>query len=223
MIKDLPREPGRGIIAFADRVKAEVLSKPPAQKAEEYDAITAYALKFCEKYKIPTKLPGGQPNGFDTMAQVINYIVNQRSTILAKGVDAEVDRLLIEYDANIGETFGVARLNAEEKKKIHEHLSKIRELIESSDLSPRKKNALSDRLNALAKEVDSHGTGTDRFFAFVADLGFSMGEFGKNAKPLSDEVRGLIQSISRARARQEGVSLPKGDEPLTLPRPTDIE
>jgi hypothetical protein len=95
----------------------------------------------------------------------------------------------------------------------------MRAIIESSPLSVRKKNALYARLNNLAREVDAHGTRTDQFFAFAGDLAFVLGDMATKAKPFLEEVRETLRVVSRARARQEGVSLPAGDEPLHLPSP----
>lgn len=117
------------------------------------------------------------------------------------------------------ESFGIARLNSEEKKKIHEHISRIREILETSDLSERKKNKLFERLNNLAQEVDTQGTLTDRFFAFAGDVAFVLGDMTTKAKPLTDEVKEMLRIVARSRARQEGISLPPGDEVLRLPSP----
>jgi hypothetical protein len=225
LVRELPFEPARAIVLFCDRVLSMVVNRPSEKRAgkpEDFAAITTFALKFCAKYKIPVDLPLKGPNTYEHMSQVIGTISSNRSKILSGVIDAEIDNILIEYDTGVGETFGLARLNTDEKKKMHEHIGAIRQLIEASDLSDRKKNALYDRLNDLAKEVDKHGTSTDRFFAFVSNLGFVLGEFGANSKPLFDEVSGMIQSVSRARARQEGISLPAGDEPLRL-SPPDAE
>jgi hypothetical protein len=226
LAQGLPIHPARAIVVFSDRVLAKVINPHPNQrpgKPEDFAAITAFTLKFCSKYQIPVELPPSGPNVYDHMAQIIAQINGQRSRILNGVIDSEIDSLLSDYDSGVGDTFGIARLNAEEKKKIHEHIENIRALIESSDLSDRKKKRLFDKLSELTKEVDAHGTPTDRFFGFVSELGFVLGEFGQNTRPLFREVRGMIQSISRARARQENISLPPGDEPLRLPMPEDNE
>jgi hypothetical protein len=116
---------------------------------------------------------------------------------------------------------GYAILTADEKKSIHSHIEKIRTIIEKSGLEDRKKNSLFDSLVGLLKEVNRNGTRTDRFFAFVSDAGFYAGEFADNAKPLFQELRGLLHEVTRARARTEGIKLPPGDEILSLPTPTN--
>lgn len=227
LLMDLPGEPPRAIVVFADKVVKKVTKTIPDKRpgtTDDYAAISSFILKFCSKYNIDVDLTvASNLSVYEHMNQMVQKIVAKRHEILSTVIDTEIDRFILQYDSKLGETFGVAKLTADEKKRIHAHLDKIRSLIESSDLPERKRNALFDRLNQLAREVDSVGTGTDRFFSFMGDLGINLGEFGKNAKPLFDEARGMIQSISRARARQEGVSLPPGDEPLMLPNPDKTE
>jgi hypothetical protein len=74
----------------------------------------------------------------------------------------------------------------------------------------------------LSKWVKNrNGTRTDRFFAFASELGFSIGQFTKDAKPAIDELKDMLKIVSKARARHEGLKLPAGDEILLLPEPTE--
>jgi hypothetical protein len=119
------------------------------------------------------------------------------------------------------ETFGLARLNEEERAKIHAHIDNVRAIIGTSILSDRKKNALYERLNRLAGEVNAHGTRTERFFSFMGDIAFVMGDMAEKAKPLFKEVKEMMRIVARSRARQEGISLPPGDDVILLPKPDD--
>jgi hypothetical protein len=116
-------------------------------------------------------------------------------------------------------TFGYTVLSKEEKTLIQKHIEKIREIIESSKLEDRKKNALFDDLTKLDRDVNRNGTRTDRFFAFASELGFCAGDFAKQAKPLFDEVKAILKIVTRARARDENIQLPSNGEILSLPEP----
>lgn len=122
-------------------------------------------------------------------------------------------------EAATAKTFGYAVLDPEEKTQLHEHIEKIRSIIENSKLDDGKKNSLFQHLSALILEVNRNGSRTDRFFAFATEVGFCLGDFGKNAKPLFEEVSSLIRVVTGARARREGIQLPPGGEILSLPRP----
>lgn len=155
---------------------------------------------------------------------VTKSIILSEPKLFESKTKLEIDEIIGRYISNIDEdSFGFAKLNSQEKNKIYEHISRIRLLIEASDLPDRKKNALFERLSSLAGEVDQYGTRTDQFFAFMGDVAFVMGDMTKKAKPLIDEVKDMMKILSRSRARQEGVSLPPGDETVLLPPPEDGE
>jgi hypothetical protein len=121
--------------------------------------------------------------------------------------------------AATAKTFGYAVPDANEKAAILKHIEKIRSLIEQSQLEDRKKNSLFEYLSALTLEVNRNGTRTDRFFAFASEVGFCLGQFVQETKPVFDEVKDVLRIITRARARQDGVKLPPGEEVLSLPQP----
>jgi hypothetical protein len=65
----------------------------------------------------------------------------------------------------------------------------VRSIIQKSKIADRKKNALFERLSDLEREVNTHGTRTDRFFAFAGDVGFVLGDMANKAKPLIVESK----------------------------------
>jgi hypothetical protein len=118
---------------------------------------------------------------------------------------------------NLDNAVGYAALTPEEKKDCHKHLSKIRDIIEASDLDDRKKNNLFDHISQLSREIDKNGTRTDRFFAFASDFAFVMGDFARKAEPLTKELKSILRIVTKARARKEQTKLPAGDEVMQLP------
>jgi hypothetical protein len=126
-----------------------------------------------------------------------------------------------EIRRNIDESAGYAVLSNEEKEAVHSHLDKIRVIISDSQLGDRKKNRLSGLVNDLAAEVDRIGTRTDAFFSLMGEVGLHLGEFGENSRPLWNEVRETMKIVLRSRARKEDISLPPGEEVLSLPIPEE--
>jgi hypothetical protein len=144
-------------------------------------------------------------------AYVAEIMGNYRSVMKQKAKAA--------LDGEIAQAPGYAVLDGDEKKEIHDHIAKIRSIIEGSSLDDRKKNSLLGRLNDLAREVDRNGTRTDRFFAFAGELSFYIGQFAKNAKPAIDETKAILRIIWRARERHDGTKLARPDDVLLLPEP----
>jgi hypothetical protein len=230
--KNLPKNPSEAILLLAARIEEKIIEpETHVGTALEYRAIARFIVRFCEKFDLPINFKGISVAGIDLddEGDALNFLEKHvealqkfESSLEDRKADAEIENLLSKYETALpGEVFGLARLNADEKKKVHAHLQKIRTVISESALSDRKKNALFDRVNGLAKEVDAHGTQTDRFFAFAGDVGFVLGDMAKKAKPLLHEVKEVLRIVSRSRARQEGISLPPGDEVLQLAPPEE--
>jgi hypothetical protein len=222
---DLPPDPSEAIIKFASSIRQDVLNvSPRPAKPEDYTAIASFILKFIDKYSLSINLSKlDSDSDLNLVMKLLSRIEAYRKTMVREATDAQVTDLLIKYDSfATRESFGLAHLNTDEKKKIHESIGRIRSILETSTLSDRKKNALYDRLNELAREVDASGTMTDRFFALAGDIGFVMGDVAEKAKPLLREVKEVLRIVTRARARQEGISLPPGDEVLRLPAPDEL-
>ncbi|MBG0812060.1 hypothetical protein IY145_22215 [Methylosinus sp. H3A] len=226
LTKELPRDPKLAILQFARTVRAYCRKISP-NKLEQKDAVAIFLFyaKFIRRFDIYVDFSIDtdrvQSVAQDAVTEVTDRIISNEAKILEASISSEVDDVISVFSASVDDDgFGVARLNSQEKQKIHDHLSNIRNLIEESEISQKKKNALFDRLNSLVSEVDAYGTRTDRFFAFLGDIAFVAGDMTKKAKPLFDEVKDMMKIVSRSRARQEGVSLPPGDETVLLPPPT---
>ena len=107
----------------------------------------------------------------------------------------------------------------DEKAEIHSLINNIREIVEQSNLKKEKKNAIFTKLNSLEAEVDRVGTRMDAFFGLFVDAALALGQGAENAKPFLDEVRKIIEAIMKAKAREEGTSLPGPVERILLDKP----
>ena len=225
MIFDLPAEPKAALSLFRSRQNdwTDLLRQGDFGQ-ENYDETLEAVLLFYFRV-VPKAFPDKNITIFqklsaeDRLSKYEDIIDQYLNSVKKENVSDAIDNILKSFEAQEIETFGLAYLNNEEKKRVHDNIEKIRNIIGDGSLSDRKRNALYERLNALAKEVDLHGTSTDRFFAFMADAAFAVSGMTKNAKPFLDEVKDMIKTVGRSRARKEGVSLPPGDEILQLPSP----
>jgi hypothetical protein len=220
--KNLPSDPDVALVTFADKINKYYESMQGILEDDDAIFVIRFVRLFTKKFGVSVAIEYPNDGSPDEQAMaIIEQILEAKPNLVAKKVDEEVEALLAEYSTTQNDTFGLARLNDEEKKKILHGLEKIRQIIEVSDLSDRKKNALFERLTDLIREVNTHGTRTDRFFAFAGDVGFVLGDMTKRAKPLVDEVKEVLRVLSRSRARQEGISLPPGDEVLRIAPPEE--
>ncbi|MBU3889232.1 hypothetical protein FM996_04135 [Methylosinus sporium] len=221
LTSNLPSDPGSAFVIFAERVFSIFEA---GRRIGSPDAVRIYLFykTFASRFNLDIVIDDLDSVTDHNIKGISNNILGNRVKFVKGYVSSEINEMIDQISTNFDGSFGVARLNEQEKQKIRDHLEKIRRLIDESGLPVRKKNALFERLNALAQEVDQYGTRTDRFFAFMSDVAFVAGDMAKKSKPLIDEVKDMIKVVSRSRARQEGVSLPPGDEPILLPPPENI-
>lgn len=155
---------------------------------------------------------------FKSESLTLTYMIDKHNSLaLQESVKSTAHDFFDDYFGKGNYDFGFAVLDKSEKLEIHGHLNRIRELIDSSDLSTRKKNRLFQKLSKLAAEVDKNGTDTDAFFAFLGDAGFALGEMAENAEPFTNEVKDMMRIVFRSREKQEGISLPAPDQNPLLP------
>ncbi|MFS2149637.1 hypothetical protein [Rhizobium sp. Rhizsp42] len=219
-IENLPLSPELGILHLRDSIE-EWNSLPPHEDDSATRAqLNSFIRKFVRKHNLDIPLPDEADN-FAALSEILDaYGKEYRKNVVEEELDELIEGISSEADA---ESFGYAQLNQSEKERIHGNISRIREMIGASDLTDRKKNALYDRLNQLASEVDKSGTKTDRFFAFMGDAAFVLGDMATKAKPFTTELKDMIKTIGKARSRKEGSLLPPGEEVLTLPAPEERE
>ncbi|MCC8954112.1 hypothetical protein H8B02_11760 [Bradyrhizobium sp. Pear77] len=225
---DLPTDPLFASYELLQRIEKDIGKGKPSEA--DYSAACGYLEAFYEtnNWKPPERLGAGGYSGSDTPDEIsrktraiprLQYeayanqiMLNHRAVMKAKGKEV--------LDAATAKTIGYAVLEPDEKTAILAHIEKIRTLVEASGLDDRKKNNLFSRLAALTSEVNRNGTRTDRFFAFASELGFSIGQFTKDAKPAIDETKAILKIVTKARSRHEGLKLPEGDVVLSLPEPS---
>jgi hypothetical protein len=219
--RDLPKDPGLALATFADRA-SQIITRRLID-IEEAEFVIDFVNKFSTKFYngVKFEIRSDESRGDYASRILRNLNGDLKPKLLTNSISREVDDIINEFLDERDESFGLARLNEEERAKIHIQIKHIREIMASSVLSDRKKNALYERLNRLASEVDAHGTRTERFFSFMGDVAFVMGDMAEKAKPLFNEVKEMMRILARSRARQEGVSLPPGDDVIFLPKPRD--
>jgi hypothetical protein len=225
---ELPTDPLMASYDLLQRLERDLAKGKPSDA--DFSTACGFLEAFYESqnWKPPERLNQGGYGGSDTLdditrknrsiprlqyeAYATQIMLNHRAVMKAKGKEV--------LDAATAKTIGYAVLEPDEKTEIHQHIEKIRTLVDASGLDDKKKNNLFNRLADLTLEVNRNGTRTDRFFAFASELGFSIGLFAKDAKPAIDETKAILKIVTKARGRHEGLKLPDGDVVLSLPEPS---
>ena len=81
-------------------------------------------------------------------------------------------------------------LDAAARSAIHTLIEKIREKLNDLQLPESKRDALFNKLNSFAAEIDRNRTRTEGFYAFAVDV-------ARTARKINDELKPLQETIDR--------------------------
>ena len=199
---NLPDDPELALSVLDDKLRKIVGEDPSDPTREEYVRLIE---AFVETNEINIDLPG--------VPSVIYEDFNESYLNFITVIDNFKNRKRFSEIKRIKEgSISSVQLEGSEKALLHQHISKIREIIEDSGVFTRKKNASLTKLNALAVEIDRAGTKTDMFLGLYLDACLALGQGAEYAKPFLEEVKSVLRIIASAKARNEGVALPPATE-----------
>lgn len=124
-------------------------------------------------------------------------------------------------NARVGKLYSVA-LDSATKSKIHHYIKQIREIIEKSDLSDRKRNALFHKLTLFGAEVDRTRTKYDIAMLVVSDLTDAAKRGTEVLKPITELVNSITSLMAQAKSEEpDQGQLPKPEERKRIEGPKD--
>lgn len=98
-----------------------------------------------------------------------------------------------------------------DKTEIRKHINKIKEIIDSANISKSKSNAIYKKINSLLKEIDRFGTNLDIIMGGMVEIAIYTSQITKIAKPVISEVKEILQIVYSNKAKEMGIVLPKPD------------
>ncbi len=90
-------------------------------------------------------------------------------------------------------------LDEAQRQAIHHLVQKIREHLESAQIPDNKRDALFNKLNAFAAELDRNRTRAEAFYAFAIDSARAAKEVNSELKPLQQTIDKVFDWIDKAK------------------------
>lgn len=119
-----------------------------------------------------------------------------------------------KYEIEFGRTF-IYEFPEDDLKRIQELINELRTLIsESKEIEENHKARLLSRLEKLQSELHKKVSDLDRFWGLIGDAGLVMGKLGKDAKPIVDRIRELVDIVWKVQTMAEGLP---SNTPIALP------
>ena len=209
----LPDDPRLAFAAFDEKLRSNIAKQLQDVALNRFNAIDQLVAEkyiltieaYIDVNEVNVELPTIEYGSDESFSETVKEFI---SCIDKFSVKSQLTYFKQMRDGSIN----AVNLKLGEKTKIHEHLNRIKAIIEESGLADNKKNGLLAKVNALAIEVDRTGTRTDAFLGLYLDACMALGRGAEYAKPFLDEVKFLIGIIARAKARDEGIALPSADQ-----------
>lgn len=108
-------------------------------------------------------------------------------------------------------------LTAEQKDEIHKHIGRIRKIIAVAQISDTKREALSNKLNAFANEVDRDRTRLQALSAFLIAAKREVIDGVKEFEPVLAQVDKILDRIAEAKDWVDSIGGPPKRKELPSP------
>lgn len=217
-IEALPEDPEEAFAAFAAKAWQHVEA---ARDQNNWDAERKYVFSMLsfEEVHGTNFLHGFQDPPADTRA-FSDYFTNFHLTVEQVSLKIRLKRNL---DSKSGLS-NVIRLDRASRSIIHEHISRIKEYLNSIDLPEKKRNSLFSKLNAFSSEVDRNLTKSEYAFSFMLDLAQTAGDMANKLKPVRDLFEPILRQLGKAKEENAALPSPKANKqlpgpPKQLPKP----
>lgn len=215
-LEDVMENPIEGIVKVCEFV-LERRETSLGWTNEDLDELTeAYALvqSIFETYNLTTTIPVPSVTGsIHSDCQVLNSAFSDIAQEFRSSANRiKFQSLKTRYTITLGAGF-FYEFSDGDLQRIQTLISELRDLLTSSkEFAEDHRARLLKRLEVLQSELHKRVSNLDRFWGLMGDAGAALGKFGKDAKPIVDRIREIIDIIWRTQARAEEL-------PSATPRP----
>lgn len=113
-------------------------------------------------------------------------------------------------------------LDSSEKDKIRHFVQQIKTVVESSHLTPKRKDRLFDLINDFLAEVERERTGWDRFSELVIGIAHLGGEAAQELEPARKFIDSIARLLGRAKEFEDSaLQIPPPSIPRQISPPKD--
>ncbi|NKI96691.1 hypothetical protein [Rhizobacter sp. SG703] len=151
------------------------------------------------------------------MLDVLRHIIQTLESAAAK---AKIESLRTKFRASLGSAFAY-EFSQGDLDRVQELLNELRDHVANADgLKDEHRQRLLRRLEHVQRELHKKVSDLDRLWGLVGDAGVVLNKLGRDAKPIVDRLREVVDIIWRTQVRAE--ELPSGATiPVLAPPPTD--
>ena len=210
---DLPDDDELAFVVYEERLRAKTRDKAADQEGSSLEREYAnHILAFTSVVNMDISLNRNVPIGDNQFWDWYNH--------LQQVVDYHIVKIRLAHarDGWSGVTTAIY-LSKNYKTEIHKLLGRVRKVVNGVDLPDSKKDAISDKINALQSEVDRSKTRFDAFLSRWLDVTNAASEGAENLEPVVKLLDHVMRIFGRAKTEHDVGKLPPPKVPQKLPSP----
>lgn len=185
----LPDDKDEAFLAFEERI-SQLVDVSSAFDEDGQKQYVEYIIAYC----IETETNIGIV--VEQLSTMQSYLVADAYSSIKAAVDKKKKSIEIRRLVRLrGYSSSEYALDAATKTQIHHYVNQIRELISDAHLTEQKRDALANRLNAFAAEVDRDRTRLD---ALTSMYLFAKREATEELQPVAQKIEKILDTIAKA-------------------------
>lgn len=171
----------------------------------------AFAQVFVKIHSLDLKVPFLDHRTSDSskIRAVSNFFDNWKSNVELKLKQLEQTDTYETAKDHYASMFGKGvfyEFSDDDFSRVQTLLNNLRDLlIKSEDFEEDHRTRLLKKLEALQSELHKKMSDFDRLWGFFIDSGIALTKFWENAKPFRDDIKEIIEIVSRTQAKAENV------------------
>lgn len=189
---------------------------------EGFIKCNAHFVSFSKSLSKPITLKG--IGNTDSLNKIMNQIYDNYGVVRAEFdklvARARIDAAIREYEFEGSISYGdenpeVLKLTSSQKESLQKLVDNIRLEISSSDwMKEEYQQRLLKKMNEFQIEMDKNMSSFYRGLGMLEDIGDSLGKFGKKAKPFTDRIVEVADSLKSSKRAYDQIG--KDIDPLQI-------
>ncbi len=230
-IRNLPADDDEAILHVCDAVLRLYLGKVKSHPGKYYDELAdvlAFFIVFAQSRSLKYNFPNLDANqAVVSERAVIEFLKKQANEARARRKRKVGEEEFLRFQEKYAAMFSGGLLHEfteSDISRIQELINELRGLItDASGLEENHRGRLLRRLEKLQAELHKKVPDLDRFYGLVGDAFEVVGKLGKDAKPLVDRFREILELVWKAQARVAQLPLTSLKKLLTFEEDEDPE
>lgn len=207
----LPADPMLAFLKYEQFCRSSMESMSSPQNWDAEKKYITYVRAFIAEMDIDLTLPA-PPAKVEDFPAYLTWVKDKVDSFTARERIKAFKEKRISHDVLVPEGF---------KGKIHSYIESIRKIVNASDLTLERRDAIISRLNSLSAEVDRSRSRIQALSEVWLEITRAVGEGFENLSPALDRIDKIAGLFGRGRDAERGGILPAPEDTKLLAPPDD--